>query len=397
MAEEQALRDQGAQLLREGKASEAATLLRQATEQNPQDEGGWRLLGAALGQSHDLAGSVSAFQKAVALVPTSAKNHYNLAVALQVNARENEARQHLEKALALDPAYEQARLRLRDLAAKTAPAPMGKMTPAAPPPPTMSLTPVGGGGLHPVGGGLAPIGGGAPEPPAPSGLQPVGGGNAPNTPPTGSREKPLDMYEGLRATGFDAYRNMQGDVDSAVRGWNWGAFMFGPIWLINHGMREIGWGWIIGGIFIGGGLSTLNVGWVGGVFNLIQFGVRIFLGICGNRVGWESRSWDDVDDFKKCQRTWAWWALAIFLLTVVLFVTLSALMLSLIGLGALGSMKEEPKTQRMRAPDGTSIQMKTNNDGSSEMKMPDGSTMKVDSQGNMTVVQPGGASQPIGR
>ena len=292
--------------MREGKASEAATLLRQATELNPQDEGGWRLLGAALGQSHDLAGSVSAFQRAVALVPGSAKNHYNLAVALQVAERDNEARQHLEKALALDPAYEQARLRLRDLAAKTAPAPMGKMAPSAPSPPTMSLTPVGGGGLQPIGGGLSPIGGGlapmgggTPEPPAPSGLQPVGGGapapsydssgytppsslNNPAAPPTGSRDKPLDMHEGIRATGFDAYRGMQGDVDSAVRGWNWGAFLLSPFWLINHGMREIGWGWIIGSFILGSGFSTFHIPWASGIFNILQFGVSIFLGICGS-------------------------------------------------------------------------------------------------------------------
>jgi hypothetical protein len=60
-------------------------------------------------------------------------------------------------------------------------------------------------------------------------------------------------------------------------------------------------------------------------------------------------------------------------------------------------MKEEPKSRRMRAPDGTTMQMKTNNDGSSELKMSDGSTMKTDSQGNITIVQPGGASQPMGR
>ncbi len=409
MAEEQALRDQGAQLLREGKASEAAGLLRQATELSPQDEGAWRLLGAALGQSHDLVGSVGAFQKAVGLLPTSAKNHYNLALALQVVERNNEARQHLEKALALDPSYEQARLRLRDLASRTAPAPMHTMAPTAPPPPAMSL--------RPVGGGLQPIGGSAPEPPVPSGgLAPIGGGvpeyqapeggytppsslTAHNKPPipVGSRDKPLDIHEGVRATGFDAYRGLQGDVDSAVRGFNFGAMIFGPIWLMNHGMREFGWGWIVGRFSLRIGFAAFNVGWGDMVVEVLQLGVRIFLGFFGNRLGWESRSWDDVDDFKKCQRIWAWWALGFVVLGVVLFLTVSALMLSLLGLGAVAGMKEDSPTQSIRAPDGTTIQMKTNNDGSSETKMPDGSILKVDAQGNPVVTQPGGAPPPAGR
>ena len=402
MAEEQALRDQGAQLLREGKASEAVVLLRQATELNPQDEGAWRLLGAALGQSHDLAGSVGAFLKAVALLPTSAKNHYNLAVALQGVERNNEARQHLEKAVALDPTYEQARLRLRDLASRTAPAPMPTMAPTAPPPPAMSLRPVGGG-LQPIGGGapeplpsggLAPIGGGAPEYQAPEGgYTPPSSLTAPASLPIGSRDKPLDIHEGVRATGFDAYRDLQGDVDSAVRGFNFGAFFFGPIWLMNHGMREFGWGWIVGRFALRIGFAAFNVGWGDMAVEVLQIGVRLFLGLFGNRLGWESRSWDDVDDFKKCQRIWAWWALGCFLVAIIIGVLLSASVLALLGL----SMKEDSRTQKLRTPDGTTIQMKTNNDGSSEMKMPDGSVLKMDTQGNAVVTQPGGAPVPGGR
>lgn len=446
MAEEQALRDSGAQLLREGKVREAVEKLKEATAQNPQDEGAWRLLGAALGQSHDPEGSVGAFQKAVTLVPTSAKNHYNLAVALQVAERTNEARQHLEKALALDPSYEQARLRLRDLAAKTAPAPMGTLAPAAPPPPPTSLTPVGGGGLQPMGGGglqpmgggggLQPIGGGAPEPPA-TGLRPVGGSapeyssqggytppaslsNPQSGPPTGSRDKPLDIHEGIRATGFDAYRNLQGDVDSAVRGFNFGALVFGPIWLWNHGMADIAKYWIVGRIALRFGFAAFNFGWGDMALEVIQLAARVFLGFFGNRLGWENRSWDDVDEFKKCQRIWAWWGLGVIALAGVLFFTLSAFVLSMLGLSALAGAKDDEPTRRtFRGPDGSKMEIRQERNGTSEIKMPDGSTMRtetnadgsstmrlsdgtvmhMDAQGKMTVTEPGQnrQMQPGGR
>lgn len=420
MADEQALRDQGAQLLREGKAREAVALLRQATEQNPQDEGGWRLLGVALGQSHDPDGSVTAFQKTVALVPTSAKNHYNLAVALQVAERGNEARQHLEKALALDPSYEQARLRLRDLSARTAPAPMGTLTPATPAPPPTSLTPVGGGGgglapigggLQPVGGGLQPVGGSTPEYSAsPGGYTPPASLSAP-PPATGSPEKPLDIHEGIRAMGYDAYRGMQGDVDSAVRGFNFGALVFGPIWMINHGMREVGWGWIAGWVSLGWALAAFRVPASGLICDAISFLIALGLAFVANRIGWESRSWDDVDDFKKCQRIWMGWGIAFWALIAVLFVTVSTMVLSLLGLSSLAAVKSETRseTRTIRGPDGTKIQMKNEPGGAMEIKMPDGSTarmetgadgsstmrmsdgtvMQTDAQGRITVTQPG--------
>ena len=216
---------------------------------------------------------------------------------------------------------------------------------------------------------------------------------APAGPPVGSRDKPLDIHEGVRATGFDAYRGLQGDVDSAVRGFNFGAFFFGPIWLMNHGMREFGWGWIVGRFALRIGFAAFSVGWGDMVVEVLQLGVRIFLGFFGNRLGWESRSWDDVDDFKKCQRIWAWWALGCFLFAVIIGVLLSTSVFALLGL----SMKENSRTQKLRTPDGTTIQMKTNSDGSSEMKMPDGSILKVDAQGNPVVTQPGGAPPPAGR
>jgi len=182
-------REEGAALLRQGRFAEAANFLRQATQQDPGDESSWRLLGGALASMGDQFGAVSAFQRASVINPTSAKNHYNLAVALQGVGQIEEARDHLQKALEFDSSYEQARARLNELGAAAAPPQT-----FAPPPPAAgpSLAQVGGGqpapdvagpppGAYPPPGGYAPpVGYVPPQPPyppqAPSpGYSPPGG------------------------------------------------------------------------------------------------------------------------------------------------------------------------------------------------------------------------------
>ena len=108
-------REQGLALMKQGRFREAAVALRQAVEENPADESSWRFLGGALSSSGDPEAAITAFEQAATLLPASAKNHYNLAIALQGTERLYEARSHLEQAIALDPGYEQARSALKAL------------------------------------------------------------------------------------------------------------------------------------------------------------------------------------------------------------------------------------------------------------------------------------------
>ncbi len=152
-------RERGVALLREGRFAEAAAELKEAVAQNGGDEESWRFLGAALGSAGDATGAVQAFERTVALSPTSAKNRYNLALAQERAGEVASARTSTEQALTLDPGYAQAREMLSRLGGVPAPAPAP--APVAPPP---GPAPLGLGTLGSLGGaGSAPA---APAQPA---------------------------------------------------------------------------------------------------------------------------------------------------------------------------------------------------------------------------------------
>jgi hypothetical protein len=109
-------RGAGANLLRQGKFGEAATVLREATAIDPGDEEAFSLLGAALASKGDSDQAVEAFKRAAELGAGNPRNHFNLGLAYQASKRLPEARLAFEKALTLNPGYDQARARLTELA-----------------------------------------------------------------------------------------------------------------------------------------------------------------------------------------------------------------------------------------------------------------------------------------
>ena len=362
------VREQGMALLKLGKFAEAAQALRRAVEQNPADEGAWRFLGGALASSGDQAGAVGAFERAVALGPGSPKNHYNLAVALQATNRLPEARSHLEQAVALDPAYTQAQAALASLSAHGATAGPGMhgAAPSAPPPPVNPYgappaappsygAPSAGNDLAPVGGpspmgagsaagsaygggnadSLAPVGGvgGYSPPPAPDG---GGGVGVPNLGPSpyATSQAPMPVL-GMQY-GLDANNSgQQAGAPEAVRGgWNWGAFAFPVFWLFAHKLNN--WAWGIFGLnmasrFLGRSAPEAVQGSIGLVVGLVQLGLAIYLGINGNRMGWESRRFDSVEDFKACQRIWAYWVLGWAVVLIIIFIVAFSAIMATIG------------------------------------------------------------------
>lgn len=72
-------------------------------------------------------------------------------------------------------------------------------------------------------------------------------------------------------------------VPEEIKGWNWGAFLLAPFWLLPNRV------WI--------GLLT----WV----PVVGFWVAIALGVKGNEWAWKSRRWQSIDHFKTHQRRWA--------------------------------------------------------------------------------------------
>lgn len=337
--------EQGAALMKMGRFAEAAAALRRAVETDPNDEASWRLLGGALASKGDPAGAMEAFRHAVELVPDSAKNHYNLALAYQGAGDLYQAKTHLERALALEPGYEQARLRLDELAGQAdlmgsgsaagmaAQQPSTAAAAAAPPaesafertmvmdamsPATETASPglstVGGGGgssyqTPPVAGSsgsdipslrpVAGVGAGGPPPAEPTIMGTGGGGG------TGAYA-PTPMM-GMAYGQANNTSGMKGEVPAELQGgWNWGAFWFSWLWLMNHGLVAWGVGLLV--------LSFIPY------ISILSLGAAIYLGVSGNKLGWQNRRFDSIDDFRACQRKWAMWILYLLIPMVLIWV-----------------------------------------------------------------------------
>lgn len=78
-------------------------------------------------------------------------------------------------------------------------------------------------------------------------------------------------------------------LPQGVAGWSWGAFLLGGIWAIGNRT------WI--------GLLAFIPG--------AGFIVAVVLGVKGREWAWKNRSWDSVEHFRRVQRQWSRWAVAI--------------------------------------------------------------------------------------
>ena len=98
-------------------------------------------------------------------------------------------------------------------------------------------------------------------------------------------------------------------VPEEIQGWNWGAFLLTPFWLVSNRV------WI--GIFA--------------FVPIVGVWMAIALGIKGNEWAWKSRKWESIESFQAYQKRWAiaavvtgisinliFWHLGILLLTSAL-------------------------------------------------------------------------------
>ncbi|HEY9782926.1 MAG TPA: serine/threonine-protein kinase [Leptolyngbyaceae cyanobacterium] len=72
-------------------------------------------------------------------------------------------------------------------------------------------------------------------------------------------------------------------VPEEIQGWNWGAFLLTPFWLVSNRV------WI--GIFA--------------FVPIIGVWMAIALGIKGNEWAWKSRKWESIESFQAYQKRWA--------------------------------------------------------------------------------------------
>ena len=90
----------------------AEKLAKMITQQFPEHQFSWTVLGAVLSQTGTLIDSLTALQKSVELAPQDAKAHCNLGITLQELGRLDEAKASYTQAIALKPDYAEAHYNL---------------------------------------------------------------------------------------------------------------------------------------------------------------------------------------------------------------------------------------------------------------------------------------------
>lgn len=103
-------------------------------------------------------------------------------------------------------------------------------------------------------------------------------------------------------TGVSAPTETENSFPAELKGWNWGAFFLGWIWSIGNRV------WI-------GLLQLLTFIPIIGL--LIYVVMAVVLGLKGNEWAWKARKYENVEEFKKVQKTWAIWGLVIFIIGMI--------------------------------------------------------------------------------
>ena len=93
------------ELYQNGQYEEAEKLARSFTQQFPNHQFGWKILGGVLGQTDRLTESLKAKKKAVELVPKDPEANYNLGNALKDLGRLDEAEISFRKAITIKPDF----------------------------------------------------------------------------------------------------------------------------------------------------------------------------------------------------------------------------------------------------------------------------------------------------
>ncbi len=119
-AEEQSLRDQGVDLLRQGLAEQSIDAFLQALEEEPTDPQTYLYLGLAYFKQGSLEKMIETLETAVDKIPASPQIHYNLGVAYQKSHNATLAKDEFLRALGLDPNYAAARQALESMTASSA-------------------------------------------------------------------------------------------------------------------------------------------------------------------------------------------------------------------------------------------------------------------------------------
>jgi hypothetical protein len=89
-----------------------------------------------------------------------------------------------------------------------------------------------------------------------------------------------------------------------LKGWNWGAFLLGPVWGL---FNRVWFALVLAVIWI---LPFLPQ-WTAAPLVFGGLALIVYLGLKGNELAWRARRWDSVDQFRRVQQSWATWGLLV--------------------------------------------------------------------------------------
>jgi hypothetical protein len=83
----------------------------------------------------------------------------------------------------------------------------------------------------------------------------------------------------------------------------------------------------LGGVFLSWIWGIGNNVWIAllALIPFVGFIMAIVLGIKGNEWAWRAKKWDNIEHFKRTQRTWSQWGIGIFLVYIIIGVFMAAL------------------------------------------------------------------------
>jgi hypothetical protein len=110
----------------------------------------------------------------------------------------------------------------------------------------------------------------------------------------------------MDTTDPDAIPGQKDELDK----WNWGAFLWGPIWALGHRL----WGKGIVALVV----SIVTLGIAGIAF-------QIWFALKGNRWIWDRGGYGSKEELRRKERKWAWAYLWFTLAWVALYVVVFAL------------------------------------------------------------------------
>ncbi|HZT44052.1 MAG TPA: GYF domain-containing protein [Chthonomonadaceae bacterium] len=168
----------------------------------------------------------------------------------------------------------------------------------------------------------------SPTPAAPVGYTPMPPSGYAGAPVQGypGAGMPAQGYAGMPPQGYPAagmYGPMQntsgtnGLVPPEVEamGWSWGAFGVNWIWCLAHNQVLLG-------------ICILILNFIPFIGGLVTLGIAIYLGINGNKLAWQKRRYESLQQFQTVERIWGKWGIGLFILSILLVIVYIVLIIN---------------------------------------------------------------------